>query len=425
MNRLALILLLIFCSVFFVEACKNPDETDGTDNTDIMDDAADFMDDSGMDGSTDGLDDGTDDGGTFADTIRFASYNVSMFGNTEGEIAQQLSFGTVPKFARIAEVIKIVAPDVLALMEFDYDETGESLNNFNNNYLAQGDNGIEYPYAYQVPSNTGLLSDTDIDGNGNISLPGDAYGFGTFNGQYAFALLSKYPIDIANLRSFQTFLWKDMPDALLPENADGSSYYSNEVMDVFRLSSKNHIDLPIEMPNGHTVHAILAHPTPPVFDGAEDRNGKRNHDEIRLLADYVVGANYLIDDNGQSGGLATGESFVIMGDLNADPYDGDSANDAILQLLDHPNINPAVCLGDMIASSNGGAEHNQSSGDTGDPSHDTSFFGLRIDYALPSNNLTVTNTGVFWPSSTEENHFLIEDEAASDHLLVWVDVVVE
>ena len=36
-----------------------------------------------------------------------------------------------------------------------------------------------------------------------------------------------------------------------------------------------------------TVHVLASHPTPPTFDGAEDRNGRRNHDEIRFWADYV------------------------------------------------------------------------------------------------------------------------------------------
>ena len=37
------------------------------------------------------------------------------------------------------------------------------------------------------------------------------------------------------------------------------------------------------------VHFLVSHPTPPTFDGAEDRNGTRNHDEIRFWADYIGG----------------------------------------------------------------------------------------------------------------------------------------
>ena len=71
----------------------------------------------------------------------------------------------------------------------------------------------------------------------------------------------------------------------------------------------------------------------PVFDSAEDKNGTRNHDEIRFWSDYVSPstAGYIVDDAGQRGGLRKNEFFVIAGDLNADPVDGDSTNEAINQ----------------------------------------------------------------------------------------------
>ena len=76
---------------------------------------------------------------------------------------------------------------------------------------------------------------------------------------------------------------------------------------------------------GKVLHLLVAHPTPPVFDGAEDRNGRRNFDEVRLWADYISGgkqADYLADDQGRRGGLEEKASFVIVGDLNADPVKG-------------------------------------------------------------------------------------------------------
>ena len=360
------------------------------------------------------------------DTIRFASYNVSMFGSSEGLIAEQMNNANqFARFKRLGAVIQSVSPDVLVLMEFDYDETGEALRKFNDNLLSvshNGDPAIDYPYSYQFVSNTGVIADRDIDGDGQVSLPNDAYGFGNFPGQYAFGILSKYELDESNIRSFRQFLWKDMPDAALPVNPDGSSYYSEEALEVFRLSSKNHVDIPIIFPNGKKIHAILAHPTPPVFDGAEDRNGRRNHDEIRLIADYLSNETYLIDDNGIAGGLADTSDFIVFGDLNADPLDGDSYNNAINLLLNHERINMQVSNGQLIPSSNGGAEHNQRSGDSGDPAFDTSFFGLRIDYALPSKNLDAVSSGVYWPSSSEANYDIVKDELASDHLLVWLDL---
>ncbi|MDQ3106173.1 MAG: GAF domain-containing protein, partial [Actinomycetota bacterium] len=57
--------------------------------------------------------------------------------------------------------------------------------------------------------------------------------------------------------------------------------YSQAERDVLRLSSKSHWDVTLNI-GGTLVHALVSHPTPPVFDGTEDRNGKRNHDEIRF-----------------------------------------------------------------------------------------------------------------------------------------------
>jgi hypothetical protein len=62
---------------------------------------------------------------------------------------------------------------------------------------------------------------------------------------------------------------------------------------------------------------LLHHPTPPAFDGPERRNVMRNHDEIRLWADYVgcggtEGAAYLYDDAGTSGGIAPGKPAMLL-----------------------------------------------------------------------------------------------------------------
>jgi len=362
------------------------------------------------------------------DTIRFASYNVSMFGSSEGLIATQLQTADqFIRFKRLATVIQDVQPEVLVLMEFDFDSTGQSLVDFNEllKVSQDGDEGLEYTYIYQIESNTGVLSGVDLSGDGQVKLPEDAFGFGQFPGQYASAILSKYELDVNNVRSFKDFLWKDMPEAALPTNADGSSYYSEDALNVFRLSSKNHIDIPIIFSENKTVHTLISHPTPPVFDGAEDRNGRRNHDEIRLWADYIDNASYLVDQNGATGGLNSDDSFIVFGDLNADPLDGDSYQSAIKLLLDHSRINQNIANGDLIPSSNGGAEHNQKAGDLGDPKYDTSFFGLRIDYVLPSVDIEALDSGVYWPSETEENHNVIDNGAASDHLLVWADLVIE
>ena len=183
------------------------------------------------------------------------------------------------------------------------------------------------------------------------------------------------------------------------------------------------------------VHVLAAHPTPPVFDGPEDRNGRRNFDEIRLWADYIGDeADYLADDQGRRGGLGN-VPFVIMGDYNADPHDGDSMPGAIAQLLAHPAV-----ASDFVPASTGAAEDavtegGANRGHRGDSSQDTGDFSpasagnLRIDYVLPSKRgLQVVCGGVFWPARADEARYLVGDGdplVSSDHRLVWLDVRLE
>jgi hypothetical protein len=118
---------------------------------------------------------------------------------------------------------------------------------------------------------------------------------------------------------------------------------------------------------------------------------------------------------------------VIAGDYNADPFDGDSTESAIMQLLKHPLIdaarNPESDGAKEQAENQGGANNRHRGNarlDTADFSDSDQGSGnLRIDYVLPSNNLTVVNAGVFWPKSIEPNYELI---LASDHRMVWIDV---
>ena len=125
-----------------------------------------------------------------------------------------------------------------------------------------------------------------------------------------------------------------MPEASQPVQPDGTAFYPEATWQSLRLSSKSHWDLAIDL-DGVELHLLAAHPTPPVFDGQEDRNGRRNFDEIRFWRDYTdpAGAAWVIDDDGLAGSLGKDTRFVIAGDLNAYPHDGDSRTGAISQLL--------------------------------------------------------------------------------------------
>jgi len=368
--------------------------------------------------------------------VRFATFNASLNRGAEGALAAELATPGSPQPDTIAEIIQRTRPDVLLVNEFDYDADGLAASRFQENYLSvpHGDaEPIDYPYVYAAPSNTGVPSGRDLDKNGFIGGPGDAFGFGFFPGQFAFAVYSMYPIDTDGIRTFQEFLWKDMPDALLPVDPNtGESFYDEGDLEIFRLSSKNHVDVPIDI-DGRPVHFLASHPTPPVFDGPEDRNGTRNYDEIRFWADYVQPSRsgYIYDDEGGSGGLAANARFVIAGDQNADPFDGDSIPGAAQLLLENPKVNTKV-----TPDSPGGVEQaalQDANNDThlSDPAFDTADFGespfgpgnLRADYVLPRKNMKITDAGVFWPLSDDPLFSLVGTFPfpSSDHRLVWVD----
>ncbi len=372
--------------------------------------------------------------------VRFATFNASLNRSAAGQLVADLSTPANAQAATVAEIIQRVRPDVLLINEFDYDADGLAARLFQENYLSVAHDRAEpitYPHRYVAPSNTGIPSGHDLNNNGAVGGPDDAFGFGFFPGQFGMAVYSMYPILLDDVRTFQRFLWADMPGALLPDDpatAAPADWYSAEELAVFRLSSKSHWDLPIKI-GRHTVHFLVSHPTPPVFDGPEDRNGRRNHDEIRFWADYISRgktASYIYDDAGQRGGLEAGASFVIAGDMNADPLDGDSIPGAAQQLLDHPRVNSSAVPSSVGAADAADRQGGANLTHLGEPRFDTADFAdsapgnLRVDYVLPSRNLRVLDDGVFWPPSDSPLFRLVGDFPfpSSDHRLVWIDVAV-
>lgn len=380
-----------------------------------------------------GAQDGGSDG---AMAIRVATYNL------EDVRPDDVRDGEQPRLRELAETIQRLRPNVILLNEiafgaeddFGRETTGAwTAERFNELYLAVGQReGLE-PLRYRVYTarpNTGMPSGYDLnkDGEAKTSFPlpepsdpatgrpveqtdagraygEDCWGFGTFPGQYGMALLvdERLEIDESAVRTFRLFPWRAMPDAQLPRGADGELWYEGEALDMFRLSSKGHWDVPVKLPNGATVHVLASHPTPPAFDGDEMRNQKRNHDEIRFWADYIAGADYIVDDATVQGGLRPNTPFVILGDLNADPDEGGSFRDPVGRFL----------LGD--ARINGAFVPASDAAIAGLDEDDTARFGLRVDYVLPSAGLRVLRGGV-WRTET--------DRPASDHFPVWLDLAI-
>ncbi|QDI05730.1 endonuclease/exonuclease/phosphatase family protein [Xanthomonas cerealis pv. cerealis] len=370
--------------------------------------------------------------------LRVATYNTALNSDEDGGLIAALQ-GDSAQARKIAAVLQQVRPDLVLLNEFDYDDAHRAADLFQQRYLgvAQplGGAALHYPYRYLAPVNTGVPSGLDLDNNGSVGNDGrargnDAWGYGLHPGQYGMLLLSRYPIDAAAIRSFRLLKWSALPGALRPiDPASGHPFHSDAVWAQLRLSSKSHWDVPVRTPLG-LVHALVAHPTPPVFDGPEKRNLARNHDELRLWREYLdnrAGTAWLCDDAGRCGGLAADARFVILGDLNNDVIDGDGRHDAIRALVEHPRVlhypTPHSAGGEETARAYAahGIAHR------GPPQQVTGDFGpragaMRLDYVLPSNDFRYLDSGVFWPASSVPAAAIAD---GSDHHLVWVDVALQ
>lgn len=364
--------------------------------------------------------------------FRVATFNCSLNREESGQLSRDLAGGSNVQARKVARILRKIRPDIVLLNEFDFEGSGTAVRLFLNEYLqATGDwvdeDPLTYEFTVSLPVNTGVPTDRDLDHDGQKGGPADAVGFGKFPGQYGMLVLSRFPLRQSQVRTFRNLLWKSLPNPMLPLTSEGGDpWYSAEDLNVLALSSKSHWDLPFVV-GSKVVHVLASHPTPPAFDGAEDRNGRRNHDEIRFWKEYLgTGTNaWIIDDAGVSGGLAEDEQFVILGDLNADPVDGGSVTGAIQQVLQHARVNAAV-----IPQSDGAEEAAKQQGQAnqrqlGNARHDTADFSdravgnLRADYVLPSIGLMVRDAGVFWPLPGSPGFELID---CSDHRLVWMDL---
>ena len=366
--------------------------------------------------------------------LRLATYNTSLYSDDEGGLIRELQ-GDSAHARKIAAVLQQARPDLVLLNEFDFDDAHRAADLFQQRYLevaqAGGGAALKYPYRYLAPVNTGVPSGLDLDNNGSVGGKGrergnDAWGYGLHPGQYGMLVLSRYPIDEAAVRSFQLLKWSTMPGALRPTDpSTGKSFWPDAVWSQLRLSSKSHWDVPVSTPLG-TIHVLASHPTPPVFDGKEKRNAARNHDELRLWKEYLDGGDkpWLCDDKGSCGGLAADARFVIVGDLNNDPADGDGRHDAILELLEHPRVLRYPTPTSVGAEQTSLAYAEKGIVRRGAPQHATGDFGprsgtMRLDYVLPSTGLSYIGSGVFWPANDSPEAKIAD---GSDHHLVWVDV---
>lgn len=339
-----------------------------------------------------------------ADTLRIATYNADLTRKGPGLLLRDTLTGTDPQVEAAAAVVAATHPDILVLTGIDYDYGQAALSAFAARVVVAG--GPDYAHRFALRPNTGMATGLDLDGDGRLGGPGDAQGFGEFSGQGGMAILSRLPVDAAQAQDYSAFLWRDLPGALI-----GGAGLSDEAVAIQRLSTTSHWAVPVKLPDGEILTLLTWLASPPVFDGPEDRNGRRNHDEAAFWSRLLDGALLF---------PAPAGPFVLAGDANLDPVDGDGRPEALNALLADPRLN------DPRPMSKGGTDGGEQKGD---PALDTADWpeaqptdpgNLRVDYVLPSANLTVTSSGVYWPAAGEPG---AEAAAtASAHRLVWIEI---
>ncbi len=373
--------------------------------------------------------------------VRIATYNIEDIRTADVESADN------PRLIEAAKIIQRLDADILLVNEVTFDVPGVAgdggrpagsnasllVEHYIGRVWEEGLDPIEYT-AWMPPTNTGVASGFDLDNDGaavadvppvagsdSLGVPprqtpleraygNDAWGFGTFPGQYGMALFVKPGLDIQldGVQTFQTFRWSALADANVPVEPSGQLWYSDEEWASMRLSSKNHAVIPVEVPGIGVIKIVASHPTPPAFDGEEMRNRKRNHDEIKLVARIIDADPDVVSDQGGPASISAADAFVVVGDLNADPDEGSSFGNPIeTHLLSHPRIRSADAPEAVEATRSWYPDL--------DPD-DTARWGLRVDYVLPSVHLAVVGQGVVRtdPGAPVQ---------VSDHFPVFIDVV--
>ena len=342
--------------------------------------------------------------GAAQQVLRFATLNADLTRRGPGLLLRDIERGDDPQIDALAQVLAAADADVLLLTKVDHDHGLVALRAL---ARALAERGVDYPHVFALRPNSGMATGIDLDGNGRTGQPDDAQGFGGFAGAAGMAILSRHPIDAGGVRDFSSMLWRDLPGGQLPPGM------TQAARDIQRLSSTGHWEVPVRHPGG-VVRVLAFHASPPVFGGPGDRNRLRNHDEVRFWPLLFDGALMVAPPQAP---------FVLMGDANVDPMDGDGDRSAIRALLAHPAVQ------DPRPQGPGGvlAVGPRDAGHDGDPAQDTTHWpqdqgpgNLRVDYALPSADLSVRGAGVLWPAPDDPLADAVA--AVSRHRLVWVDV---
>ncbi|WP_240789419.1 endonuclease/exonuclease/phosphatase family protein [Pseudooceanicola onchidii] len=309
--------------------------------------------------------------------MRLAFWHTDLSRKGPGLLLRDVLRGD-PQVSAVAAGLVQAGADVVVLADVDYDHGLVTLGALRD-LLVQ--DGVTYPHMIAIRPNKGIDTGVDLDGDGRLGMADDAQGYGRFGGQGGLAVLSRHPIALT--RDHSTVLWRDLPGSLIIDYT-GHTGSAAKGAAVQRLATVAHVEVVVTPARAPPVTLMIFHAGPPVFDGPEDRNGRRNHDEVIFWRHRLDGAFGAPPDRP-----------VLIGAANLAPEGGDGRNLAIRTLLADPRLTDPPGLRDQ-------------------PTVDWPAPGpgqLRVDYILPAVDLPVVASGV-----------MAADPQASRHRLIWVDL---
>lgn len=355
------------------------------------------------------------------DDLRVATLHADLTADSEaGESAEQLvaalRTGNHPQARVIARTVQMNEPDVLVLTGVTYDDAEMVAEYLRSLYFSSGQDGLagmDYPHVFTAGTNSGQESGADLDGDGIIGGPGDAIGYGEYPGEYGMIVFSKHPIVDDEARTFQNFLWRDLPDRSMP------SGFSELEASILRLQESSFWDIPVEVP-GHSDHVhVLA--TSVAAQQPSETEAARAEDIRTVISDYIAGsAWYLTDDAGRSGGLGPEADAIVAGAPVATAAEPSEALETLMDSdrLQDPQPEPITEVPmDQRSEAQGQTDRTATRHVPGDRDR-------RASLVLPGSGLEVSNSGIFWPAEGEDG-FALVDPSSSHSLqdrLVWVDL---
>jgi hypothetical protein len=388
---------------------------------------------------------GGDPGADRSDDDHAGALRVAQFNIRELTTAKLLDPQS-PQVRAAAEVIARFDADVLCLNEIQYDLAGVpdpqlpgdapaarpgalSLDGDGagnaarlGERVAEVDPELRYAHSAVFLGNSGFAFEGNPAGKGAELFA--MRGFGEFEGRFNTGVLSRFPIRADGVRVIADFPWHDLPGNRI---AELEAELGVKVPAGFPLFEKALHIVPIEIgaaaadgedggDQAELLYLILLHP---VSSGFNDLNPFRNADELHALALFLSGELPGVEP------LPEGARFLVIGDLNSDPEDGESPG-SVNVVADHPRVAAHFPTGDGGEIGTHPERNTFLSGcgrDGAIVTKPSAKLQLQLDYLLPSVTLgEPVASGIFWPHhQTDPDGYALACRA-SDHRHVFVDL---